>query len=45
MSTGIEQRKLMAILLTDMVGSTAFKQQLGDKAGLELIQRHNELVR
>ncbi|MBI2928400.1 MAG: tetratricopeptide repeat protein [Verrucomicrobia bacterium] len=42
---GTEQRKLAAIMFTDMVGSTALKQQLGDTAGLQLIQRHHELLR
>ena len=40
-----EQRKLAAIMFTDVVGSTALKQQLGDKAGLQVIQEHHELVR
>src|SRR5512140_1693602 len=33
------------VLFTDIVGSTALKQQLGDKAGLRLIQRHHQLLR
>jgi len=33
------------MLFTDVVGSTALKQQLGDRAGVELLQQHHRLVR
>ncbi len=39
------QGKAVALLFTDVVGSTALKQQLGDKVGLELLHCHHELVR
>jgi class 3 adenylate cyclase len=37
--------ELVTLVFTDIVGSTALKQQLGDKAGAALIQRHHALVR
>jgi WD40 repeat protein/class 3 adenylate cyclase len=36
---------VVTLVFTDVVGSTALKQQLGDKAGVELLQRHHELLR
>jgi class 3 adenylate cyclase len=36
---------LVALLFTDVVGSTALKQQLGDHAGVALVQQHHALVR
>ncbi len=39
------QSGVVTLLFTDVVGSTALKQRLGDKAGLELLQRHHELLR
>jgi class 3 adenylate cyclase len=36
---------VVTLLFTDIVGSTALKQKLGDKAGLQLIQRHHKLLR
>jgi len=37
--------ELVTLVFTDIVGSTALKQQLGDKAGAALIQQHHALVR
>ena len=45
MIPSVERRTLAAIVFTDVVGSTALKQKLGDKAGIRLIQRHHELLR
>jgi class 3 adenylate cyclase len=36
---------LVTLVFTDMVGSTALKQQLGDHAGARLIEQHHALVR
>ena len=36
---------LITILFTDLVGSTALKQQVGDRTGASLIQQHHALVR
>src|SRR5436853_6081161 len=36
---------LVTLLFTDMVGSTALKQQLGDRAAAELFRKHHELIR
>ncbi len=36
---------LLTLLFTDIVGSTQLKQQLGDREGVALIQRHHALVR
>ncbi len=36
---------LVTLVFTDMVGSTALKQQLGDHAGAQLIEQHHALVR
>jgi len=36
---------LVTLLFTDMVGSTALKQQLGDYGGAQLIEQHHALVR
>ena len=44
-SENTEQRKLAAIMFTDMVGSTQLKQDLGDREALALIQRHHAVVR
>lgn len=39
------QTGVVTLLFTDIVCSTALKQQLGDKAGAALIQQHHALVR
>ncbi|MGA2865166.1 MAG: protein kinase [Verrucomicrobiota bacterium] len=39
------QTGLVTLLFTDIVASTALKQQLGDKAAVELLERHQRLVR
>src|SRR2546425_12498543 len=44
-SDATERSKLVAIVFTDMVGSTQLKQDLGDRDGLALIQRHHALLR
>jgi len=36
---------LVTLVFTDMVGSTALKQQLGDRAGAQVIEQHHALVR
>jgi eukaryotic-like serine/threonine-protein kinase len=36
---------LVTLLFTDIVGSTALKQQLGDRAAAELFRRHDNLIR
>jgi len=36
---------LVTLVFTDIVGSTALKEQLGDKTGTALIQQHHTLVR
>ena len=36
---------LVTLLFTDIVGSTALKQQLGDHGGAQLIEQHHTLVR
>jgi len=36
---------LVTLVFTDMVGSTALKQQLGDHAGAQLLERHHALAR
>jgi WD40 repeat protein/class 3 adenylate cyclase/tRNA A-37 threonylcarbamoyl transferase component Bud32 len=36
---------LVTLLFTDMVGSTALKQQLGDRAAAELFRKHHEVIR
>ncbi len=36
---------VVTLLFTDVVGSTALKQRLGDHAGVELVQQHHRLVR
>ena len=38
------QTGLITILFTDLVGSTALKQQVGDRTGASLIQQHHALV-
>src|SRR6266702_6499309 len=44
MSTDSEQRKLAAIMFTDMVGYSALAQS-DDKLALELLEEHRELLR
>src|SRR5438105_6714599 len=44
MSTNTEQRKLAAIMFTDMVGYSALAQR-DDKLALELLEDHRELLR
>jgi class 3 adenylate cyclase len=39
------QTGLITIVFTDLVGSTALKQQVGDRTGASLIQQHHALVR
>jgi WD40 repeat protein/class 3 adenylate cyclase/tRNA A-37 threonylcarbamoyl transferase component Bud32 len=36
---------LLTLLFTDMVGSTAIKQQLGDRASSALFDQHHQLIR
>ena len=36
---------LVTLLFSDVVGSTALKQTLGDRAGVALLQQHHEQVR
>jgi sigma-B regulation protein RsbU (phosphoserine phosphatase) len=36
---------LVTLLFTDMVGSTALKQQLGDRAAAALFEKHHALIR
>ena len=36
---------LVTLLFTDMVGSTALKQRLGDRAAADLFHQHHELIR
>jgi class 3 adenylate cyclase len=45
MNPGTEQHRLAADMFTDMVDSTALKQHSGDKAGLQLLGKHYELLR
>src|SRR3979490_2783487 len=44
MSAGSEQRKLAAIMFTDMVGYSALSQR-DDKLALELLEEHRHLLR
>ena len=44
MSTDTEQRKLAAIMFTDMVGYSALSQR-DDKLALELLEEHRQLLR
>jgi adenylate cyclase len=44
MSLGTEQRKLAAIMFTDMVGYSALAQR-DDKLALELLEEHRQLLR
>jgi TolB-like protein/class 3 adenylate cyclase/Tfp pilus assembly protein PilF len=44
MSVDIEQRKLAAIMFTDMVGYSALSQR-DDKLALELLEEHRQLLR
>ena len=39
------QTGLITIVFTDLVGSTALKQKVGDRTGASLIQQHHGLVR
>src|SRR5919197_4611360 len=43
-SESIEQRKLAAIMFTDMVGYSALSQR-DDKLALELLEEHRQLLR
>ncbi|MGA2867310.1 MAG: adenylate/guanylate cyclase domain-containing protein [Verrucomicrobiota bacterium] len=38
-------RGLVTLLFSDVVGSTALKQALGDRAGVALLQQHHEQTR
>ena len=40
-----DERKLAAVLFTDIVGSAAHAWELGDRAWCELLETHDELVR
>ncbi len=40
-----EETAFRTILFTDMVGSTAMTQRLGDAAAMELLRAHNEIIR
>jgi adenylate cyclase len=44
MSANAEQRKLAAIMFTDMVGYSALSQR-DDKLALELLEEHRQLLR
>src|SRR5919205_1265596 len=44
MSTDTEERKLAAIMFTDMVGYSALSQR-DDKLALELLEEHRQLLR
>ena len=44
MSVGSEQRKLAAIMFTDMVGYSALSQR-DDKLALGLLEEHRQLLR
>src|SRR6516162_11916358 len=44
MSANIEQRKLAAIMFTDMVGYSALSQR-DDTLALELLEEHRQLLR
>src|ERR1700681_2648212 len=44
MTDATEQRKLAAIMFTDMVGYSALSQR-DDKLALELLQEHREILR
>ena len=44
MNSGSEQRKLAAIMFTDMVGYSALSQR-DDKLALELLEEHRKLLR
>ncbi len=37
--------RVVTLLFTDVVGSTALKQQMGDTVGVALVQEHHQLVR
>jgi len=38
-------RGLLTLLFSDVVGSTALKQALGDRGGVALLQQHHEQIR
>lgn len=42
---GLRQGEVVTLLFTDLVGSTALKQSLGDRAGVAAVQEHHSLVR
>src|ERR1041385_8662670 len=44
MSSSAEQRKLAAIMFTDMVGYSALSQR-DDRLALELLEEHREILR
>jgi class 3 adenylate cyclase len=43
--TATSQTRLVALVFTDIVHSTALKHQLGDQPSAALIDQHNALVR
>jgi serine/threonine-protein kinase len=40
-----QRTDVVTLVFTDIVGSTALKQRLGDRAGTELLHRHHQLLR
>ncbi len=43
--TSERQSGVVTLLFTDVVGSTALKERLGDRTGVELLEQHHALVR
>jgi serine/threonine-protein kinase len=45
-TSSLERRSgVVTLLFTDVAGSTALKQRLGDRAGVELVEKHHTLIR
>jgi pimeloyl-ACP methyl ester carboxylesterase len=44
-SDGVRQRRLLTLLLTDIVRSTSVAEQLGDRHWLSLLTQHDDIVR
>jgi serine/threonine protein kinase/class 3 adenylate cyclase len=38
------EHQTLAVLFSDIVGSTAFFEQYGDEAGMAMVERHNQLL-